>query len=33
MPLRYGLLAMVMAPSLVVTGAGRWSIDRSLASA
>ena len=31
--IEYGLLAMVMAASLVVTGAGRWSIDRSLASA
>jgi len=31
--IEYGVLAIVMAASLVVTGAGRWSIDRSLAAA
>lgn len=31
--IEYGLLAIVMAASLVVSGAGRWSIDRWLATA
>ena len=30
--IEYGLLAMVMAAALVVSGAGRWSIDRSLSA-
>jgi putative oxidoreductase len=28
----YGILAIAMALSLVVTGAGRWSVDRALAA-
>ena len=31
--IEYGILAIVMAATLVVTGAGRWSVDRALATA
>jgi putative oxidoreductase len=28
----YGILAIAMALSLIVTGAGRWSVDQALAA-
>lgn len=28
----YGILATAMALSLIVTGAGRWSVDQALAA-